>query len=184
MSSRLLGQLPELQAMARAARQIGIEVSRTKEELERLITMIVRDEVIEKKKDIIVTEDGKEKEIEREIRRPATIEDMISALLMLVLQDEKFRRNVPSQMLQQLMMVASAVRNYERRSLDAILPAVKSRVRQDLIQILHKAYPSWQSLIPDATSSMLEALEYQQRERQKNLPSERFRELFFGSEED
>ena len=182
MSSRLLGQLPELQAMARAARQIGMEVSRTKEELERLIWMIIRDEVKEKRKRVIMDENGKEKEIEEEIIRPATIEDMISATLMLVLQDEKFRKNVPGKMLQQLMLAASAVRDYERRNLDLILPAIKSRVRQDLLQILHRAYPNWQSLVPDATSSMLEALEHQQRESRKNLPSERFRELF-GLEE-
>lgn len=160
---------PELGALARAAKEIGNDIAKVKDELEKLVKMIVCDKIIEKKKVKITDDKGKEKETEIEVERDATVEDMISSTLILVLQDEKFRKNVPTSMLQQLMIASNAVRDYERRNLQAILPQIKARVRSDLLTILHKAYPAWQSLVPDATSSMLEAMMHERKQSSKMM---------------
>lgn len=174
------GAMPELRALAQAARQIGADIAKTKDELEKLVFMIVKDTVRVKTKQLVIKrqDDGTEKEVEEEVEleRPASVEDMISATLILVLQDEKFRRHVPGKMLEQLMIVSTAVRDYEERQLYAILPNIKARIRSDLIAILHRAYPAWQSLVPDATSSMMEAMVSERKKQDENSLLSQYRQ--------
>ena len=175
MSKNLVSNFPDLRAMANAARAVGEDIAKTKDELERLVQMIVKDTIIEKT--IIVDPETKEKREETK-ERTATVEDMITSTLVLVLQDEKFRKHVPDKMLQQLMLASAAVRGYERRELDVILPAVKGRVRSDLLTILHRAYPAWQSLVPDATNNMLQAMTDERQKQQENKPENAYLSLF------
>ena len=180
----MMDTFPELRAMANAARAIGQDIAKTKDELERLVRMIIKDEIKDKikVKKKIKDSEGKEREIEteEETTRQASIEDILVATYTLIFQDEKFRRYVPDKLVEQLMTAASALKDYEERDskdyqergdFDRYLSNIKGRIRSEIMMILKKAYPTWQSLVPDATSSMLEAMTLERKREHDNTMS-------------
>lgn len=161
MSSRSL-VMEDLKAVASAARAIGMDAVRTKEELERLVRMIIHDEV-EVQVERIDPETNK-KEIITELRE-VEVSEMISSTLILVFQDEQFRRGVPTGYTEQLMIFLGVVKRRKMLGLNKSLMYMKDRLRVDIMRILHTSYPKWHSLVPESTMHMLDAL-IEQRKRQ------------------
>ncbi len=165
MSSRSL-VMEDLKAFASAARAIGMDAVKTKDELERLVRMIIHDEV-EVQVERIDPETNK-KEIIMELRE-VEVSEMISSTLILVFQDEKFRRGVPTGYTEQLMVFLGVVKRRKMRGLHKSLLFMKDRLRVDIMRILHTSYPSWHSLVPEGTMHMLDALSEQRKGQPQGL---------------
>ncbi len=171
----------DISTVMKAARVIGQDIAKTKEELERLVNMIEKDQIVEKKKVKkkikSKDKDGKEIEIESDTEfetieesREAKVEDIISALIILCVQDEKFRTKVPDKLIEQLNLVRDAIKDYENRGLD--VKNVKNKLRGNVLIILKRAYPSWNSLVPGSTTHMVNAMvqNSQQQGQLRGLP--------------
>ena len=56
MSGKMNSLFPELQALSRAAAAMGQDIAKVKDELEKLVNMIIKDKIIQKKKITLINQ--------------------------------------------------------------------------------------------------------------------------------
>ncbi|PWI49493.1 hypothetical protein CEE45_01495 [Candidatus Heimdallarchaeota archaeon B3_Heim] len=161
--------LAELQAWAKAAKAAGEDIARSKEELKRIIDMLVYD---------LIDDPNEKDEKGNPIIREVTVQDIFSHLLLLVMQDEKFRKGVPSGLIQKNITMIGITRRFEKRSLRFSFEFLKDCLKQEMAPILHKAYPAWSSLTGGAQGHMVTALVQKSKDIHRTPEEENLRAMF------